>query len=84
MLVVGRWCACPISVYTEVRDGCHRIDCRKHLRQTFSLKTLRQRIPIVGWLPKYRCVHLGVAQADVIGRKGASEINKFVTDRKKV
>jgi len=52
---VGRYCACPIEFCTEVRDECRRIDWRKHLRQTFSLRTLKQRVPIVGWLPKYRC-----------------------------
>jgi len=59
---VGRCCACPAAVYTELRDGLQQVDCRKHLRQTFTFKTLQQRVPVVYWLPRYTydCIYLSL------------------------
>jgi sodium-independent sulfate anion transporter 11 len=61
--VLDRYCGCPIDVCREIGHQCRKVDCKRILRRTFSLKTLKSRVPIVGWLPKYRLNHL---QGDII------------------
>lgn len=47
----------------DIRQGCQQIDFKRHVRQTFSVKTLKNRLPILKWLPKYRLRHF---QGDLI------------------
>lgn len=47
----------------EIRRGCQQVDVKTRLRKTFSVQTLKNRLPILKWIPNYRLRHL---QGDVI------------------
>jgi hypothetical protein len=38
----------------ELKTACMGIDCKGCMRQTCSVATLRKRLPIMQWLPKYK------------------------------
>lgn len=38
----------------RVKKSCSGLDCRSYFRRMFSMDTLRRRLPIVQWAPKYR------------------------------
>lgn len=52
--LVQRCCNRPSKIYDGVCRQCKKINCRKHTREVFSVNTLKQRLPILKWLPKYR------------------------------
>lgn len=47
----------------DFRQGCQQIDFRRHVRKAFSAETVKNRLPVLKWLPKYRLQQL---QGDLI------------------
>lgn len=41
----------------EIRRGCQQVDVKTRLRKTFSVQTLKNRLPILKWIPNYRSAH---------------------------
>lgn len=47
----------------ELKTACVNIDCKGCMKETCSVATLKKRVPIIQWLPKY---NLGWLQGDII------------------
>ena len=45
---------CLADCGRETWTGLRTIDCRAFLRRTFTVNTLKDKLPILKWLPKYR------------------------------
>jgi hypothetical protein len=51
------------SVQHEAFDLVSGIDCRGSVRRMCSLDNFKRKLPIAGWLPKYRSVHMDTVQS---------------------
>lgn len=50
-----RDCACCLKQGTcEVYNGCRHIDCKRWAKNTFNKDSVKNKFPILKWLPKYR------------------------------
>ena len=49
------WCLADCGRQTWT--GARSVDCRGFLRRTFTVDTLKDKLPILKWLPKYRYTH---------------------------
>ncbi|KAK2166857.1 hypothetical protein LSH36_34g03057 [Paralvinella palmiformis] len=57
------WAACCCEVGQEIGKLCHRCDCKSCVKNCCSVKKVKQKLPILQWLPKYRLPHF---QGDLI------------------
>ena len=48
------WAACCCDVAHEISRVCHSCDCKGRLKKCCSAKKVKQKLPILQWLPKYR------------------------------
>ena len=48
------WAACCCEVGHEINRLCHSLDCKNTAKKCCSSKTVKRKLPILQWLPKYR------------------------------